>query len=183
MKIYNKIELTKYIKTQKSPKFIFFWSHLESKVGHKAVLSQWYESKFEIDGVVYNSAEQYMMAQKAKLFGDTAIYKKILNANSPAHSKALGREVKGFDENIWALNRFDIVVDGNLAKFTQNIKLKEYLISTKNRILVEASPKDNIWGVGLDENNPNISNPEKWKGLNLLGFALMKVRDILRNNL
>ena len=180
MKIYDIDTLLKYLEIQKNPKFIFFWSHLESKAGHKAVLSQWYESKFEIDGVVYNSAEQYMMAQKAKLFGDITIYKKILNANSPAHAKALGREVRGFDEEIWTLNRFNIVVEGNLAKFNQNVKLKEYLISTKNRILVEASPKDYIWGVGLDERDYNITNPKKWRGLNLLGFALMRVRDLIK---
>jgi ribA/ribD-fused uncharacterized protein len=92
----------------------------------------------------------------------------------------LGQEVRGFDEEIWRHHRFGIVVKGNQAKFTQNETLKVFLLNTKARVLVEASPVDRVWGIGLAEDDPHATNPEKWRGLNLLGFALMKVRVRIR---
>ena len=122
-----------------------------------------------------------MMAEKARLFKDDKTLKKILTSSNPGAAKKYGREIKNFKEDVWDQNRFDIVVRGNKAKFEQNNKLKQFLVNTKTRILVEASPVDRIWGIGLAEDDQFSDNPEKWNGLNLLGFALMKVRSIIRN--
>jgi len=165
----------------KKVKFIFFWGHKESGSSiSKACFSQWYESKFEHDGVMYLTAEHYMMAEKARLFSDDYALSKILNAKDPGEAKAIGREVVGFDQLKWEESRIDIVVRGNLLKF-QIPELREFLINTKNRVLVEASPVDRIWGVGLAQDSDLINNPRKWRGINLLGFALMKVRSMLND--
>ena len=121
------------------------------------------------------------MAQKAWLFKDIEIFSKILDSTDPKEIKALGREVKNFDPKIWNQHKFEIVVKGNLCKFGENQELKEFLLSSGNKILVEASPYDKIWGIGMKEGTPGIDNPTNWKGENLLGFALMEVRDELRN--
>lgn len=162
-------------------KYLFFWGHHPSKDGTitKSCLSQWYECSFIVDGIVYHTAEQYMMSQKAKLFDDDITFQRIMNANHPNEFKKLGREVKNFDINVWEANRYKIVLNGNLNKFSQNENIKKFLLNTNNRILVEASPYDTIWGIGLSSDTPNIENPHTWKGLNLLGFALMQVRDNL----
>ena len=120
-----------------------------------------------------------MMAEKAKMFGDSECREKILAANSPGAAKALGREVRGFQEERWQRARYDIVVRANSKKFSQNHELGEFLLNTKKRILVEASPRDRIWGIGLAKEDPHSENPLLWRGLNLLGFALMDVRDAL----
>lgn len=161
-------------------KYIFFWGH-QSKNNQidKACFSQWFPASFTINDVTYPTAEHYMMAEKARLFNDIETLSKILNAKTPAQAKALGREVKSYDDQLWIENRFDIVVTANLAKFEQNTDLKTFLISTSNRILVEASPVDKIWGIGLAQDHPDAHQPMLWQGLNLLGFALMKVRDWL----
>lgn len=122
----------------------------------------------------------WMMAKKAELFNDNDVLVKIIKSNSPAEAKKLGREVKNYDDNLWLANRYEIVMQGNYHKFSQNADLKEFLINTKNRILVEASPVDAIWGIGMASDHKDIHNSEKWRGLNLLGFALMEVRDELR---
>ncbi|MEZ4961482.1 MAG: NADAR family protein [Saprospiraceae bacterium] len=144
-------------------------------------LSQWYEIKFEYEGNTFLTAEHWMMAEKAKLFGDKAVLEKILNCNSPKEAKSLGRKVKNFDEKIWTENSERIVINGNYLKFKQNKELWEYLNGTCDKILVEASPYDKIWGVGMKNGDTGIENPGNWKGLNLLGYALMEVRDKLRN--
>ena len=163
-------------------KYIFFWSHEEKKEGEvtKKCLSQWYDSSFKIDGILYQTSEQYMMSKKALLFNDNEANLKIMEEKDPKVYKELGRQVKGFSPKIWDEKKFKIVVEGNLAKFSQNEKLKQYLLNTKDKILVEASPHDKIWGIGMDENDKDILNPEKWKGQNLLGKALMKVREIIK---
>lgn len=125
------------------------------------------------------TAEHYMMYSKAILFGDQVAAQKILLAKNPGEAKATGREVAGFDQQTWTERRFDIVVSGNLAKFSTYPELKQFLINTGKRVLVEASPVDKIWGIGLAENDANCENPKRWNGLNLLGFALMEVRDQL----
>ena len=117
-----------------------------------------------------------MMAEKARLFGDSLTGKKILSAPHPQVAKKLGRAVKGFTEAVWVQHRFEIVVRGNEAKFQQNDALKQFLLNTQDQILVEASPVDQVWGIGLAADAPEALNPEQWRGLNLLGFALMKVR-------
>jgi ribA/ribD-fused uncharacterized protein len=104
----------------------------------------------------------------------------ILAAKHPGEAKKLGREVQGFDETLWLEHRSDIVLRANLAKFGQQEALRTFLLNTGDRILVEASPDDQIWGIGLAEDHPDAAVPDRWKGLNLLGFALMEVRDRLR---
>ena len=162
-------------------KYIFFWGHQE-KEGEitKSCLSQWYNCLFKIGEITYHTAEQYMMSQKALLFNDIETNSKIMKENDPKQYKELGRQVKNFSPKIWDEKKFEIVVKGNLYKFSQNENLKQFLLSTKNKILAEASPYDKIWGIGMDANDKDILNQDKWKGENLLGKALMKVRDIIK---
>lgn len=120
-----------------------------------------------------------MMAEKARLFGDEEMLESILKAKHPKEMKAYGRAVRNFDKEIWDKECYGIVKRASLAKFSQNPKLGEYLKSTKNRILVEASPRDRIWGIGMGQSNPDAENPVKWRGRNLLGFALTEARDEL----
>ncbi len=182
--IYNIESLLKETRSGKRFKYLFFWGHRSKKEGQigKQCFSQWWGASFIIEGIKYPSAEVYMMAEKARLFDDTEMLNKIISSSNPGAAKKFGREIKNFKEDVWNQNRFDIVVRGNRAKFDQNEELKQFLINTKKRILVEASPVDKIWGIGLAEDNQHSGNPEKWNGLNLLGFALMKVRDILGNH-
>ena len=121
-----------------------------------------------------------MMASKAQLFGDEEIRKEILKCNDPKQIKALGRKVRGFDQAVWDKLKYAIVLNGNWLKFSQNRYLREFLLSTGDNVLVEASPYDNIWGIRLSANSPEAWDPFKWRGQNLLGFALMEVRDELR---
>ena len=120
-----------------------------------------------------------MMAQKAILFKNNDIYKQIITCNTPAEAKKLGRKITGFDENTWKEHRYNIVVTGNLHKFNQNRDLGAFLLNTNTRVLVEASPVDPIWGIGLAQDSKHINDIYSWRGLNLLGFALMEVRDTL----
>ena len=122
-----------------------------------------------------------MMAAKARTFADAETFGKIMRTSKPKLIKSLGRQVKNFDERTWDAVKYDVVVDGNMAKFSQNPELKSFLLSTGDAKLVEASPVDRIWGVGLAENDPGITDEAKWQGLNLLGKALMNVRARLRN--
>jgi ribA/ribD-fused uncharacterized protein len=165
-------------------KYIFFWGHTnKSNVDvEKFVFSQWYPSHFLVDGVEYRTTEHWMMAHKAKLFGDDDAYRRILKAEKPAEVKEIGRQIIGFDDEVWKAKRFEIVKAGNIHKFSQNGKLKNFLLATGDRVIVEASPTDNIWGVGLAEDSKFINNPHTWKGLNLLGFALMEARDVIRQS-
>ena len=160
------------------PKYLFFWSHQPDKP--HAYLSQWWSAPFELDGALYPTAEHYMMAAKAALFGDEARRQQILAAPHPGAAKQLGRQVTGFDEAQWQAARSAIVVAGNLAKFSQNEALRQRLLTTGERVLVEASPVDTIWGIGVAVTDPLAAQPDQWPGLNLLGFALMTVRDRLR---
>ena len=163
-------------------KFLFFWGHQPSKDGTitKTCFSQWWLSSFKVNEVTYKTAEHWMMAKKAELFNDQEILEKIIKCNSPAEAKKLGRKVRNYDDKIWLENRFEIVKEGNYHKFSQNSDLKTFLLNTNDRVIVEASPVDPIWGIGMAGDHKDVLNPEKWKGLNLLGFALMQVRDELR---
>jgi ribA/ribD-fused uncharacterized protein len=163
-------------------KYLHFWGHSEppqSEVG-KACLSQWYPSPITVDGLRFPTAEHYMMFRKAQLFNDDDTGSRILTASGPAAVKALGRGVRGFQEPIWRQNRVAIVVEGNYAKFSQSGPLRDFLLGTIDRVIVEASPVDKIWGIGLAADDPHADNPLEWRGLNLLGFALMDVRERLR---
>lgn len=163
-------------------KYVFFWGHTPSDTITKSCFSQWYDCRFTVDGVEYHTAEQYMMSQKALLFGDTEVNKEIMSAKHPKQFKAFGRKIRNFDEKIWNENKTDIVIKGNYAKFSQNPELKEFLRGTGKRILVEASPYDKIWGIGMQANDKGVENPLNWNGENLLGFCLMEVRDMLEEN-
>jgi len=167
--------------------FIFFNSNRENnkiKLGvTKTCLSQWYFSSFH-DGVFeYETCEHYMMLQKLFIMNDCNLNDPmvsiILKSGHPSNVKAIGRQIPNFDVVRWEKHKFAIVEQGNYLKFSQNTNLKNFLLSTGDSILVEASPDDTIWGIGLDINSKNIENPITWKGENLLGYALMEVRDKL----
>ncbi|GLS26573.1 NADAR family protein [Marinibactrum halimedae] len=180
MNIKTKKALIDFVNQGNTVKYIFFWGHQEKgNQVTKSCFSQWYSSKFEEDGNEFITAEHYMMYHKAKLFGDTNACEKVLSAKNPGEAKAIGRGVLGFEQKLWDEKRFEIVVNANLAKFSQNSELKAFLLHTENRVLVEASPVDKIWGIGLAQDNRACENPNLWKGLNLLGFSLMEVRDQL----
>jgi ribA/ribD-fused uncharacterized protein len=158
--------------------YLFFWGHRQRERGRvdASCLSQWFPASFTVDGVRYRTAEHFMMAGKARLFGDSANLEKILAAEGPDAAKKLGRRVTPFDERVWAAHRSELVVHGNVAKFDQNRALGEFLASTETRMLVEASPRDRVWGIGLGRTNPDARDPTKWRGENLLGFALVEAR-------
>lgn len=161
-------------------KYLFFWGHHDTQGSSgTGCFSQWYGAPFVVNGQRYPTAEHFMMAEKAALFGDEATRARILVAPSPGTAKALGRQVRGFDEARWAAHRFETVVRANTAKFEQNSACGDVLRSTGARVLVEASPVDRIWGIGLAQDDERARNPIRWRGLNLLGFALMQVRSAL----
>ncbi|WP_353718637.1 NADAR family protein [Dyadobacter sp. 676] len=162
-------------------KFLHFWGHQPAKIGliTRSCLSQWWHAPFTIGGVQYRTAEHWMMAEKARVFGNDALRDKIIACHSPGEAKALGRMVQNFREEVWMENRCAIVLEGSIQKFSQNPELRGFLLNTGARILVEASPVDPVWGIGLAADDPHAADPRKWKGLNLLGFALMETRDIL----
>lgn len=159
--------------------FVFFWGHTPAKGGEitQTCLSQWWQCNFMEDSIIFCCAEQYMMYKKALLFEDYEHAYEILKANDPKKIKELGRLVKNFDDDIWNCHKEEIVLQGNILKFSQNSKLKEYLINTGNKILVEASPYDKVWGIGMKKESDEICDPQKWQGQNLLGFVLMETRD------
>ncbi len=150
--------------------FVFFW-------GSKHPFSNWYPARFVIRDVTYANSEQYMMAAKARIFQDLASEAAILSEPNPASVKALGRRVAGYDEARWLQCREKVMFDGCYAKFSQNPRLCEQLLATGDAELVEASPYDRIWGIGLAESDPRAHDKTQWRGLNLLGLALMRVRD------
>jgi ribA/ribD-fused uncharacterized protein len=163
-------------------KFLSFWSHRPQAGGSvgPGCLSQWWPSPFTVDGRRYATAEHWMMWRKAVLFGDEDRARQILTVGHPGAAKVHGARVRGFDEAVWQRERFGIVVAGNLAKFGQHADLRAFLLGTGDRVLVEASPRDRIWGIGLAADDPRAADPATWRGLNLLGFALMRVREQLR---
>jgi ribA/ribD-fused uncharacterized protein len=163
-------------------RFLFFWGHQPSRDGRitASCLSQWYEASFEIAGVVYSTAEHWMMASKARLFSDDGTLHAILESVDPKTAKALGREVKNFDDESWNENCRRLVTEGNIAKFSQNKELGDFLLATGDQVIVEASPYDRIWGIGLKADDERAKHPDTWQGQNLLGFALMDVRDAFR---
>lgn len=178
---YHITWLIDHVERGKRVKYLFFWGHQKSRSGviTASCFSQWWASPFTVDGIRYPTAEHWMMAQKALLFGDSVMHEKIITAKSPAEAKALGRHIQPFNEERWNANRFDIVVEGNYHKFSQHPDLAAFLLGTRQRVLVEASPVDKIWGIGLTADSEQAQNPRRWNGLNLLGFALMTVRDQL----
>lgn len=154
-------------------KFTFFWG---------GEFSQWYPSRFMKNGVIYNCAEQYMMAKKADLFGDIQTWEKIMVSNSPKEQKMLGRLIKDFDKDKWEAVCKQYVYDANVAKFTQNDNLKQVLLATTGTTLVEASPEDQIWGIGLTSRDSRALDRATWQGTNWLGEILTQVRDEISND-
>lgn len=171
-------QLRERVANGESFEYLYFWSHRPSKDGSitHSCLSQWYPASFTIDGITYPTAEHWMMASKARLFRDDAVLKQILETTDPRQAKALGRTVSNFDNAVWETNACRLVVEGNVAKFGQNESLKSFLLGTGKRILVEASPDDRIWGIGLVATDEKAKSPATWQGQNMLGFALMNVR-------
>lgn len=143
-------------------------------------LSNWYLSDFVFGDVKFSSAEQYMMYRKAMVFGDTDIAGEILETDNAGKIKALGRSVKNYDERVWDGLRQVIVYKGLVQKFAQNDELKKRLLDTGEDILAECAVQDKIWGIGLSMKDERRFDMDKWQGRNLLGFALMCVRDELR---
>ncbi|MFI9749605.1 NADAR family protein [Streptomyces collinus] len=161
--------------------YLHFWGHRprpDGRIG-ASCLSQWWPAPFTVDGVAYATAEHWMMAAKARLFEDAAAERAALAAGHPAEAKKAGRLVRGFDEAVWARERFRIVVEGSVHKFGAHPELLAYLLGTGDRVLVEASPVDRVWGIGLAADDEAAMDPERWRGPNLLGFALMEARERL----
>ena len=148
----------------------------------KHPFSQWHKSEFIVDGVKFNSAEQYMMYGKALLFGDTEVADKILKSNNVREQKQLGRQVMNFNKETWDINAIDIVYKGNKNKFTQNLDFQNLLISTKGKTIVEASPTDKVWGIGLLETDPKANSIFDWQGKNWLGIVLTELREEILDN-
>jgi ribA/ribD-fused uncharacterized protein len=152
--------------------YTFFYSH-------RSPFSNWHMRPFVMDGVEFNCSEQAMMYRKALFFGDEACAKRIMAAAHPRDQKKLGREVNGFDGEKWDAVREDIVYEIVLAKFSHDADLKETLLNTKGTELVEASPYDRIWGIGLSETDERAKDKSQWQGLNLLGKVLDRARETL----
>jgi ribA/ribD-fused uncharacterized protein len=177
----NVHELRQVVGGGRSPEYVLFLAPDPDRPGilGPECLSQWYPSEMLLDGVRFPTAEHYMMWRKARLFGDSEIERQLLADDSPAVAKQLGRGVRNFRTDVWDRHRMDVVIRGSIAKFEQNETLRRFLLDTGDSILAEASPVDNIWGIGFDATDPRATDPLQWTGLSLLGFALMQVRDRL----
>ncbi|MFF4010116.1 NADAR family protein [Streptomyces sp. NPDC001717] len=172
-------KLTEQVSRGERVKFLPFWGHRPRPDGTlgPSCLSQWWPSEFTVGDVRYDTAEHWMMAAKARLFGDAEAERAALEARTPAEAKKAGRLVRGFDDAIWERERYGIVVEGSVHKFSSTPELTAFLLGTGNRVLVEASPLDRIWGIGLAADDERALDPARWRGLNLLGFALMEARE------
>ncbi|MFE2043976.1 NADAR family protein [Streptomyces sp. NPDC059477] len=183
--------LVRAVRAGSRVRYLTFWGHRPLPSGRlgASCLSQWWPSPFEVDSVRYATAEHWMMAAKARLFDDTEAERRVLAAGHPAEAKKAGRLVRGFDETVWQRERLRIVTEGSVHKFAADPALGAFLLSTGERsemgvppaegwgrVLVEASPVDRVWGIGLAADDPAAADPERWRGLNLLGFALMGAR-------
>ncbi|WP_405822721.1 NADAR family protein [Streptomyces sp. NBC_01390] len=179
----NSLEaLTREVRAGARVKYLHFWGHRprpDGRVG-PSCLSQWWPSAFSVDGVEYATAEHWMMAAKARLFEDAEAERLAVTASNPALAKKAGRLVRGFDEAVWERERFEIVVEGSVHKFAAHSDLRGFLLGTGERVLVEASPVDRVWGIGLAADDEAAMDPGRWRGPNLLGFALMAARERLR---
>jgi ribA/ribD-fused uncharacterized protein len=160
---------------RKTETHLFFWNGIYSQWEH----SIFTETDQNNEELVFFTAEQYMMYHKAKLFGDMEIANKILETKNPRKCKSLGRKVQNFDEVKWNSQREQIVTQGNYLKFTQDDYLLGQMMKDKELILVEASPEDHIWGIGLHFDDDRVLNESEWQGLNLLGKSIMKARAII----
>ncbi|MBT2907698.1 NADAR family protein, partial [Streptomyces sp. McG8] len=145
-------------------KYLHFWGHRplpDGRVG-ASCLSQWWPSPFTVDGVEYATAEHWMMAAKARLFADAESERRVLAAGHPSEAKKAGRLVRGFDDEVWRRERFGIVVEGSVHKFAAHGELRSFLLDTGERVLVEASPVDRVWGIGLAADAEGANDPVRW---------------------
>ncbi|WP_338895836.1 NADAR family protein [Streptomyces sp. TG1A-60] len=173
--------LTEAVRSGEKVRYLPFWGHRprpDGRIG-ASCLSQWWPSPFTVDGVEYATAEHWMMASKARLFADPEAERQAVAASGPARAKKIGRLVHGFDDTVWERERFAIVVEGSVHKFAAHPDLRAFLLGTGNRVLVEASPLDRVWGIGLAADDERAMDPTRWRGPNLLGFALMAARERL----
>ena len=152
-------------------RYVFFW-------GNSDIYSNWFKSKFEMDGIIFENSEQAMMYEKALLMNDQSSANEILKTRNPRVIKELGRAIKPWNQKLWDEQKFDIMVKVLTCKFKDPILAKQ-LLSTGIRIIVEASPYDKIWGIGMSENDEGVEDQSNWKGQNLLGEALMYVRQLI----
>ncbi|MEW2378792.1 NADAR family protein [Micromonospora sp. NPDC047812] len=175
-------ELVAAVHAGEKIRYLHFWGHRPQRDGSvgPGCLSQWWPAPFTDGERTYATAEHWMMWHKAMLFGDAPAADRILAAGHPQRAKSIGRQVRGFDQVTWEARRHDIVVAGSVAKFGQHDDLRAFLLGTGERVLVEASPLDRVWGIGLAADDPRADDPARWQGANLLGFALMAARDALR---
>ena len=183
-RIDSRESLVREVRAGARVRYLHFWGHRprpDGRVG-ASCLSQWWPSPFVVDGVTYATAEHWMMAEKARLFGDAEAEKRALAAGHPSQAKKAGRLVRGFDEAVWERERFRIVVEGSVHKFSSDPELGAFLLGTGERVLVEASPVDRVWGIGLAADDEAATDPQRWRGPNLLGFALMEARARLRQS-
>ena len=156
---------------RETDRFVLFWGGWPS---------QWHPARFVVDGVAYACCEQYMMAEKARVFGDADALAAVLATRDPRKQKAIGRKVRGFDAEVWRSVCRGVVFAGNLARFGQDPSMRSTLLDTGDKTIVEASPADRIWGIGLGQDDPRALDPAQWRGTNWLGTALMQVRQTLR---
>jgi ribA/ribD-fused uncharacterized protein len=193
--VYSREALLGRVRSGARVRYLCFWGHRplpDGRIG-PGCLSQWWPSPFTVDGVEYATAEHWMMAGKARLFEDAEAERRVLAAGHPAEAKKAGRLVRGFDEAVWERERFGIVVEGSVHKFASDPALRAFLLGTGERsgtgvppaegwgrVLVEASPVDRVWGIGLAADDEAATDPERWRGANLLGFALMTARERLQ---
>lgn len=178
---YSTDWLKSVVSSGQQPDYLFFWGARQTHgAPTRHCLSQWSKSNFQSMNQTYCCMEQFMMAAKAQLFGDQERHSQILATTDPNAMKRLGRKVRNFDDSIWDRVKYSIVLNGNYCKFHQVPALRDFLLSTGDRVLVEASPYDKIWGIQLGESDERAKHPSAWQGQNLLGFALMEVRDELR---
>ena len=168
---YGTLMLTRTNQTT-GEEFVFFW-------GQASCFSNWFAADYEVDSVDYNCGEQRMMHAKALLFNDEAVAQQIMRTPGPWNQKKLGRAVKNFDPEMWDAHKMAIMEELLMAKFSQNAPLLDILLATGTKTIVEASPTDLIWGIGLREDDPRITDRSAWRGQNLLGQALMNVRQKL----
>lgn len=175
--------LIKQVEADEPVEYFFFWGHTQKQQGviDKSCLSQWYPVAFTVDGITYATSEHWMMAKKALLFGDEEAFQEVLASPKPAVAKAIGRKVRNFDAGVWQEKGYTYVAEGSFYKFSQHAGLQQFLLRTGKKVIVEASPFDKIWGIGMAESTNGSGNPLQWKGTNLLGFALMEARDQLLN--
>lgn len=161
---------------KKTEFYTFFWKD-------KDCFSNWHPSKIEYGGITFNCSEQLYMYRKAIFFNDVEIAHEIVATKSPREQKALGRKVKNFDATSWNEVAKDIMYEVNKLKYEQNEKLMDQLLQTDDTEIVEASPYDKIWGIGMDENHPNVEDKTKWEGTNWLGEVLTSLREDIKDGI